>query len=123
MPAGAQQTLLDEIRIVPLVGAKARHRFQEVLDEHHYLGKIKPVGEQLYYVALDAKGGWLALLLFNAPAKQLKYRDRWIGWTRAQRERRLSLIVNNSRFLILPDRSVPNLGSRVLRLTLQRLSD
>jgi hypothetical protein len=35
----------------------------------------------------------------------------------------LSLVVNNSRFLILPDRSVPNLGSRVLRLTLRRLSD
>jgi Domain of unknown function (DUF4338)/DDE_Tnp_1-associated len=123
MPTGAEQALLDEIRIVPLVGAKARHRFQEVLDEHHYLGKIRPVGEQFYYVALDAKGGWLALLLFNAPAKHLKHRDRWIGWTRAQRERRLSLIVNNSRFLLLPDRSVPNLGSRVLRLTLDRLSD
>jgi len=122
LPTACQQALLEEVRIIPLVGAKARHRFQEALDEHHYLGKIKPVGEQLYYVAVDAKGGWLALLLFNAAAKHLKHRDLWIGWTRAQRERRLSLVVNNSRFLILPDRSIPNLGSRVLRLTLDRLS-
>jgi hypothetical protein len=32
------------------------------------------------------------------------------------------LVVNNSRFLILPHAHVPNLGSRVLRLTLDRLS-
>jgi hypothetical protein len=32
------------------------------------------------------------------------------------------LIVNNVRFLILPGKEVPNLGSRVLRLTLARLS-
>jgi len=123
MPNDSEQALLGEVRIILLTGAKARRRFQEVLDQYHYLGKLKPMGEQLYYVAVDAKGRWLALLLFNAPAKHLKDRDHWIGWTRAQRERRLSLVVNNSRFLILPDRSVPNLGSRVLRLTLERLSE
>jgi hypothetical protein len=32
------------------------------------------------------------------------------------------MVVNNSRFLILPQAHVPNLGSRVLRLTLDRLS-
>ncbi|MFM7214931.1 MAG: Druantia anti-phage system protein DruA [Verrucomicrobiota bacterium] len=51
-----------------------------------------------------------------------KHRDRWIGWTRAQRDRRLSLVANNSRFLILPDAHQPNLGSRVLSLALDRLS-
>ena len=30
-------------------------------------------------------------------------------------------MTNNSRFLILPERSVPNLASKVLRLTLDRL--
>ena len=80
------------------------------------------MGEQLYYAAVDAKGNWLALLLFSAAAKHLKHRDHWIGWTRAQRDRRLSLVVNNSRFLILPSAHIPNLGSRVLRLTLDRLS-
>jgi hypothetical protein len=39
-----------------------------------------------------------------------------------ERHRRLSLVTNNSRFLILPERSVPNLASKVLGLTLQRLS-
>jgi hypothetical protein len=68
------------------------------------------------------KAQWLALLIFAAAAKHLKYRDRWIGWTDAQRERRLPLVVNNIRFLLLPDRTFPNLGSRVLRMVLARLS-
>src|SRR5207248_8485638 len=73
-------------------------------------------------VAVDAQGRWLALLLFSAAAKHLKHRDQWIGWTRAQRDRRLSLVANNSRFLILPQARIANLGSRVLRLSLDRLS-
>jgi hypothetical protein len=76
----------------------------------------------LYYVAVDAQGQWLALLLFSAAAKHLEHREQWIGWTAVPCDRRLSLVVNNSRFLILPDRSAPNLGSRVLRLALARLS-
>src|SRR5206468_5199238 len=51
-----------------------------------------------------------------------KSRDRWIGWTDAQRERGLSLVANNSRFLLLPDKTFPNLGTRSLRLVLARLS-
>ena len=51
-----------------------------------------------------------------------KSRDRWIGWTDAQRERRLSLVVNNIRFLLLPDTTFPNLGTRALRRVLARLS-
>lgn len=113
---------LDDIRIVPLVEASDQRRLQSLLREHHYLGQVKPVGERMLYAALDASGRWLAVLVFSAAAKHLKYRDRWIGWTRAQRDRRLSLVANNCRFLILPEAHQPNLGSRVLRLTLGRLS-
>jgi hypothetical protein len=34
----------------------------------------------------------------------------------------LALVVNNARYLLIPHRTVPNLGSRVLKLTLSRLS-
>ena len=122
LPAAAQQALLAQVRVVLVTAPAERRRFQRMLQQHHYLGRLKPVGEQLYYAAVDAQGRWVALLLFSAAAKHLKHRDHWIGWTRPQRDRRLSLVVNNSRFLILPDRAAPNLGSRVLRLTLDRLS-
>ncbi len=121
-PTASEQALLEEVRVI-LVSDRAEHRrFQRLLHKHHYLGGIKAVGEQLYYAVVDAQGQWVALLLFSAAAQHLKHRDQWIGWTRPQRDRRLPLVVNNSRFLLLPQRTVPNLGSRALRLTLDRLS-
>lgn len=123
LPVEAEQALLEQVRVEPVTQPAERRRFQRLLKAHHYLGSLKPVGEQLYYAAVDPRGRWVALLLFSAAAKHLKHRDQWIGWTRAQRDRRLSLVANNSRFLILPQFSVPNLGSRVLRLTLDRLGE
>jgi hypothetical protein len=93
-----------------------------LLDRHHYLGSLQPVGEQMQYVAVTPAGGWVALLVFAAAAKHLKARERWIGWTPAQQRRRLALIANNVRYLILPRWNIPNLGSRVLRLTTDRLN-
>ena len=116
------RVVLEQVRVVLVTEPEERRRLQQLLRKHHYLGGLRAVGEQMYYVAIDAQGHWLALLLFSAAAKHLKHRDQWIGWTRAQRDRRLSLVVNNSRFLILPQAHLPNLGSRVLRLTLDRLS-
>jgi hypothetical protein len=113
---------LKQVRVVVLTAPVERRQFQRLLRKHHYLGGLKAVGEQMWYAAVDWQGQWLALLLFSAAAKHLKHRDQWIGWTRAQRDRRLSLVANNSRFLILPHAHTPNLGSRVLRLALDRLS-
>lgn len=121
-PSDIDQSVLEQVQIVQVTGTEDRRRFQQLLRKHHYLGGLRAVGEQIYYAAVDAQGHWLALLLFSAAARHLKHRDQWIGWTQAQRDRRLSLVVNNSRFLILPQGRVPNLGSRALRLTFDRLS-
>jgi hypothetical protein len=120
--AGTAPTSLEEVKVVLVAEPDWQRHFQKLLQQHHYLGRLKPVGERMFYAAVDAQGRWLALLLFNAAAKHLKHRDQWIGWTRPQCDRRLSLVVNNSRFLILPQIHCTNLGSRVLRLTLDRLS-
>jgi hypothetical protein len=120
-PDAQEQAVLDEV-CVRLLEPDEIKRCHELLDQHHYLGSLKPVGERLYYVAADAAGHWLALLVFSSPAKHLRHRDEWIGWTGPQRHRRLGLVVNNSRFLLLPGRAVPNLGTKVLRLVLGRLS-
>ena len=114
--------MLDTVK-VRLLEAEEHRRFQALLAKHHYLGRIKPVGERLCYVATDEQGQWLGLLVFNGAAKHLKHRDHWIGWTPLQQDRRLRLVANNSRFLLLPDRTVPNLGSKVLGLVLSRLSE
>lgn len=121
MPAPDEQTLLDQLQ-ARLLEPSELPRFNERLDADHYLQSHKPFGERLYYVVTDAQGQWLGLLLFSAAAKHLKLREQWIGWTAAQARRRLSLVVNNSRFLVLPDKTVPNLGTKALRLVLDRLS-
>ena len=121
VPSPDEQTVLENLQ-VRLLEASELERCHQLLDQYHYLQSPKPVGERLYYGATDVQGQWLALLLFTAAAKHLKHRDRWIGWTDAQREERLSLVANNSRFLVLPERTFPNLATRTLRLVLARLS-
>jgi hypothetical protein len=122
LPDQVQQQLLEEVRVELATPAQIP-RISQLLRQHHYLGSLRPVGQRLYYLARDAAGQWVAVLIFSAAAKHLKHRDEWIGWSEEQRRRRLSLVTNNSRFLLLPGFSVPNLGSRVLRLTLERLRE
>jgi hypothetical protein len=121
LPDKIQQRLLNEVQ-VHLASAKQRPRIGKLLEQHHYLGNLRPVGERLYYLATDAAGQWLGILVFSAAANHLKHREHWIGWSNEQRRRRLCLVTNNSRFLLLSEGTVPNLGSRILRLTLDRLS-
>ncbi len=120
-PNADEQSVLDALQ-VRLLEPQELARCNQLLDQHHYLQSPKPVGERLYYVVTDGQGQWLGLLVFAAAAKHLKHRDRWIGWTDVQRERRLRLVVNNIRFLLLPDTTFPNLGTRALRMVLARLS-
>ena len=74
------------------------------------------------YVALWGDQ-WVGLLSFFASALKCAARDGWIGWSSRHRYDRLRLIVNNSRFLILPDWHIPNLGSRILSLCQRRLDN
>lgn len=89
--------------------------------EHHYLGFQGWVGESLRYVA-EWEGRWVALVGWCAAALKCAARDRWIGWPEVLQRQRLALVANNARFLILPGPRVANLASRVLGLTLKRLS-
>lgn len=61
------------------------------------------------------------LLSFGASAWKTKPRDDLIGWTAEQRERNPHLIVNNSRFLMLPWIRRKNLASRILSLIAKRV--
>jgi len=124
MPALSEQQILDtvQIRLVPLDDPLERERFRELMEKHHYLKSDILVGEQLRYVA-EVNGQWLALLSWSAAANHLKDREKWIAWDISQRRRRLALVANNARFLILPGTDCPNLASRVLALCCARLAD
>jgi hypothetical protein len=98
------------------------HQWNEYIDRYHYLGYKPLPGAQLRYVAW-ANNRILALLGFGAAAWKTAPRDRFIGWTVDQRKRRLHLIINNARFLILPWVHCRNLASRLLSMTARRLAD
>jgi hypothetical protein len=95
-------------------------RFQELMEEHHYLGCVPKISETLWYIAFW-RDQWVALLSFSAAAWKCAARDQWIGWNLRHQYDRLKLVVNNSRFLILPAWHIPNLGSHVLSLCQKRL--
>ena len=96
-------------------------RFDQLLTQHHYLKEAQLVGEHLRYVA-TYRGQWLALAAWSAAALHLKARDQFIGWSDEQRRRRLALLANNSRLLVLPQCQCPNLISRFMKLMLGRLA-
>ena len=121
-PQFDEHDLLKRIT-VRLLRDDERDTFDRTLEQHHYLQNAHLAGQTLRYVA-ELDGQWVALVCFSAAALHLKGREKWIQWTPRQRARRLLFVVNNSRFLVLPERQrFPNLASRVLGLCLRRLND
>src|SRR5882724_5797124 len=108
--------------VVRLIVPEERERFDQLLEEKHYLHSARLGGQTLRYVA-EVDGQWVALLTFSGAAPHTKARVRKIRWSPRQRARRLCFVVNGSRFLVLPERQrYPNLASRVLALCLKRLN-
>jgi hypothetical protein len=105
------------------VQQKAQSRlWNEYIQRYHYLGHKPLPGAQLRYL-LYSTAQPIAALGFGAAAWQCAPRDRYIGWTHEQRQRNLSLIVNNARFLILPWIQSKNLASMILAKVAGTLPD
>lgn len=100
---------------------KQSYFWNELIERYHYLGYTPLPGAQMRYLVYSPSG-CLGALGFSAAAWKVKPRDVWIGWSLLQRERNLSLVVNNSRFLILPFVHSKNLASKILSLSLKKLS-
>lgn len=118
-PNAEQQRLLETVQI-RLIGRDELERWERLMVDHHYLHDATMVGRSLRYVA-EANGEWVGLLGWNSASYHLKAREAWIGWRPAQRQKRLALVAQNSRFLILPGVQCPNLASRLLALNVQCL--
>ena len=121
LPAPDSSIELRAVTVRPTWGAQEHRRWDRLVEEHHYLRFHGVVGKGLRHVAVHGET-WLALIGWQPGAFKLAARDRWIGWSAEQQFRRLHLIANNSRFVILTPERVPNLASRVLGLSLRRLS-
>ncbi len=113
---------VDGLRLVLVTTDAERRIWTELMIDEHPRGAGPLVGRQLRYL-IGSTHGWLGGLGFGAAALQLAARDRWIGWTVAQRRAHLDRVVGLSRFLIRPCVTCHNLASRVLGRCLQILPE
>ena len=107
------------MRIVQGRGPDSR-LWNETMARYHYLGYTPMSGHQLRY-SIHAGDQLVALISFAAAAWKLADRERYVGWTDAQRRSHLPRVVNNTRFLILPWVHSLGLASKVLGMAARRL--
>ncbi len=92
-----------------------------LIEQHHYLGHVHPVGEHLKYL-VQAEGRPISCLSWSSAPRHLGPRDRYIGWSAQARRQNIRHLAYNGRFLVLPWVKVPHLASHLLGQMAQRLS-
>jgi len=101
-------------------GQPEQAQIARYLCAYHYLGYPQALG-QIHYLVRDSQGQDLACLLFGPAAWKVAERDQFIGWSRPQRQSRLSHLANHSRFLILPWVQIAQLASHLLGQAVRHL--
>ena len=91
MPIIARVDALPALQLRPLADQREAQLWREYVDRYHYLGYTPLPGAQMRYLVTPAAraGGrrlWRQRLEGGSP-------DRFIGWSVAQREARLQLVV------------------------------
>lgn len=94
--------------------------FAALLDKHHYLGCPDARTRRLCQVVCY-QGKAVALLTWGRGSRRLAGRDGYIHWDDRTRQKRLSWIVQNNRFLLLPKERPDNLASRILGMSVKAL--
>jgi hypothetical protein len=110
-----QETMM-EISTISLKipkGSEENKRWRSYIEQYHILGYKRENGVSLRYLIVS-EGAELGCIQFSSAAWALEDRDRWIGWSKIEKETNLRLIANNTRYLLLPWVKVPNLASRAL---------
>ena len=122
-PEALLEAQLKELGVIELelvTPGKRLALWNEYIGRYHYLGYKVTLGAQLRYFIM-AEGRLLGAMCFGGAAWKVAPRDEFIGWNAEERQKRLHLVVNQTRFLILPWVRVPNLATKSLALAMRRL--
>jgi hypothetical protein len=110
------------VRLSVVGDREGRGLWNEYVSRYHYLDYKQPFGcRQRYFI--ESERGKLGCLMFSGAAKSIGIRDRWIGWSEADRLRNLGWIVNNTRFLIFPWVRLKYLASHILGQAARRIRE
>ena len=112
-PVGGTVGELKPIEIRQVRRTPEEKLFNSLLQTHHYLAYTQPVGEHLKQLVY-ARGRPIACLAWSSAPRHLGPRDRYIGWSKEQRQAGIRRVAYNTRFLILPWAQVRGLASHVL---------
>ena len=107
---------LKQLGLVDLIQVRRTDReriYNGLVEEFHYLGYSRPVGEHLMYVVY-LKDRPIGCLGWSSAPRHIGCRDRFIGWDQEDRKKNLHLLAYNTRFLILPWIRVKYLASHLL---------
>ena len=118
-------TRLKQIRPLEILQVRRTREeafYDSLIEEYHYLGYTRPVGEHLKYLIL-ASGRPVACMAWGSAPRHLGPRDRFIGWSGAARRRNVRYLAYNTRFLILPWVEVEHLASHLLGRMARVLSE
>ena len=111
---------LPRITLQVVSGTAASRLWNEYVARYHYLGYTPMSGSQIRYNVFAGEQ-LVACISFCACAWKLKDREKFIGWSEAQRQKNLQLVVNNARFLVLPWIESKGLASKILALAARQL--
>ncbi len=111
---------LRDLQLERIENSKQSKIYNALMDRHHYLGYTPMAGAQVRYL-FHCEHGLLGAIGFGASAWKISPRDHFIGWSPSVREKKLHLVVNNTRFLILPEVHSANLASKILAMAAKRI--
>ncbi|MCC7165018.1 MAG: DUF4338 domain-containing protein [Anaerolineae bacterium] len=100
-------------------GDRAELLWNSLVDTYHYLGHKVSVGRCLKYL-IRADGVLVGAISFSSASWHLASRNKLLEKFMDLTQIR-DLVINNSRFLILPNVVVPNLASTVLSLATKKV--
>lgn len=110
-----------DLTLIWAKGNAAEVTWNALVKAHHYLGHRIVVGRCIKY--LVKRGDEIvAAICFSSASWQLAERDALLAEVGIPPWELRSLVINNSRYLILPKDNVQNLASRILALATSRIA-
>ncbi len=111
---------VGEVKILQVKGTHLEETWNEYINRWHYLGNKRLSGHSLkYLIYIDEEA--IAALSWKSGSLKLRVRDQFIGWSMSQKKEHNKRIINNSRFLIIPNKAQKNVGSFVMSKMLKCL--
>jgi hypothetical protein len=90
-------------------GNAAEYLWNTLIDKHHYLGHRVQVGRCLKYL-IRGDGKLIGAISFSSPAWKIAVRDKILKQIGLSSSSFRDVVINNSRFCILPEVRVPHLA-------------